>query len=143
MRPVAGVDAIRKSPWTAPRFLFGEPDIEPSEGAGRANAREGARHRRLRSVHRRDPRARHHRNRCWFIDTDYNEENFFVRHAYFLGANGPHQPLTTALKEEINEDAWASLYSATSRPLPGPSTGRIAVKVINHFGDEVLKVLGV
>jgi hypothetical protein len=28
---------------------------------------------------------------CWFIDTDYNEESFFVRHAYFLGANDPYK----------------------------------------------------
>jgi adenine-specific DNA-methyltransferase len=80
---------------------------------------------------------------CWFIDTDYNEESFFVRHAYFLGANDPYQSLKTALKVEIDEDAWASLYSDTSRLFPRPKTGRIAVKVINHFGDEVLKVFGV
>lgn len=80
---------------------------------------------------------------CWFIDTDYDEESFFVRHAYFLGANDPYGSLKTALKAEIDEDAWASLYADTSRPFPRPETGRIAVKVINHFGDEVLKVFGV
>jgi adenine-specific DNA-methyltransferase len=80
---------------------------------------------------------------CWFIATDYNEESFFVRHAYFLGANDPYGSLKTALKAEIDEDAWQSLYSDTSRPFPRPETGRIAVKVINHFGDEVLKVFGV
>jgi len=80
---------------------------------------------------------------CWFIDTDYNEESFFVRHAYFLGANDPYGSLKAALKAEIDEDAWQSLYSDTSRPFPRPETGRIAVKVINHFGDEVLKVFGV
>ncbi|MEO3384959.1 site-specific DNA-methyltransferase [Mesorhizobium sp. CAU 1741] len=80
---------------------------------------------------------------AWFIDTDYNEESFFVRHAYFLGANDPYKSLKTALKAEIDEDAWGTLYSDTSRPFPRPSTGRIAVKVINHFGDEVLKVFGV
>jgi adenine-specific DNA-methyltransferase len=80
---------------------------------------------------------------CWFIDSDYNEESFFVRHAYFLGANDPYGSLKTALKSEIDEDAWATLYSDTSRPFPRPDTGRVAVKVINHFGDEVLKVFGV
>jgi adenine-specific DNA-methyltransferase len=80
---------------------------------------------------------------AWFIDTDYNEESFFVRHAYFLGANDPYKSLKTALRAEIDEEAWAALYSDTSRPFPRPSTGRIAVKVINHFGDEVLKVFGV
>ncbi|MDP2760622.1 MAG: site-specific DNA-methyltransferase [Sideroxyarcus sp.] len=80
---------------------------------------------------------------CWFIDTDYNEESFFVRHAYFLGANDPYKALKTTLKAEINEEAWASLNSDTSRPFDKPKSGRIAVKVINHLGDEVMKVFRV
>ena len=77
---------------------------------------------------------------CWFIDTDYNEESFFVRHAYFLGANDPYKSLKTTLKAEINEEAWNSLHSDTSRPFEKPQSGRIAVKVINHLGDEAMKV---
>ncbi len=80
---------------------------------------------------------------CWFIDTDYNEESFFVRHAYFLGANDPYSALKTTLKAEIDAEAWASLYSDTSRPFKKPKSGRIAVKVINHLGDEVMKVFKV
>ncbi len=80
---------------------------------------------------------------CWFIDTDYNEESFFVRHAYFLGANDPYKSLKTTLKAEIDEDAWATLHSDVSRPFPNPESGRIAVKVINHLGDEVMKVFRV
>ena len=80
---------------------------------------------------------------CWFIDTDYNEESFFVRHAYFLGAEDPYKALKTTLKADIDEDAWASLNSDTSRPFPKPASGRIAVKVINHLGDEVMKVFRV
>jgi adenine-specific DNA-methyltransferase len=80
---------------------------------------------------------------CWFIDTDYNEESFFVRHAYFLGANDPYSALKTTLKAEINEEAWATLNSDTSRAFPKPKSGRIAVKVINHLGDEVMKVFRV
>ena len=80
---------------------------------------------------------------CWFIDTDYNEESFFVRHAYFLGANDPYKALKTTLKAEINEEAWATLQSDTSRPFEKPQSGRIAVKVINHLGDEVMKVFRV
>ena len=80
---------------------------------------------------------------CWFIDTDYNEESFFVRHAYFLGANDPYKSLKTTLKAEINQDAWSTLNSDTSRPFDRPSSGRIAVKVINHLGDEVMKVFRV
>jgi adenine-specific DNA-methyltransferase len=80
---------------------------------------------------------------CWFIDTDYNGESFFVRHAYFLGANDPYSALKTTLKAEINEEAWATLNRDESRPFPQPATGRIAVKVINHLGDEVMKVFRV
>jgi adenine-specific DNA-methyltransferase len=80
---------------------------------------------------------------AWFIDTDYNEESFFVRHAYFMGANDPYKSLKTSLKAEIDQEAWETLYRDTSRPFPRPSTGRFAVKVINHFGDEVMKVFGV
>jgi len=80
---------------------------------------------------------------CWFIDTDYNEESFFVRHAYFLGANDPYSALKTTLKAEINAEAWATLNSDTSRTFEKPKAGRIAVKVINHLGDEVMKVFRV
>ena len=80
---------------------------------------------------------------CWFVDTDYNEESFFVRHAYFLGANDPYNALKTTLKAEINPEAWATLNSDTSRPFEKPTNGRIAVKVINHLGDEVMKVFKV
>jgi adenine-specific DNA-methyltransferase len=80
---------------------------------------------------------------CWFIDTDYNEESFFVRHAYFLGANDPYSALKTTLKAEIDPEAWATLHSDTSRPFDKPKNGRVAVKVINHLGDEVMKVFRV
>ncbi|HZF95709.1 MAG TPA: site-specific DNA-methyltransferase [Allosphingosinicella sp.] len=80
---------------------------------------------------------------AWFVDTDYDEESFFVRQAYFLGANDPYKSLKTALQAEIDEDAWATLYSDTSRPFARPKGGKIAVKVINHFGDEVMKVFSV
>ena len=80
---------------------------------------------------------------CWFVDTDYNEESFFVRHAYFLGANDPYKSLRTTLKAEVNQEAWETLHSDTSRPFAKPTSGRIAVKVINHLGDEVMKVFRV
>jgi adenine-specific DNA-methyltransferase len=79
----------------------------------------------------------------WMVDTDYDGESFFVRHAYFLGDNDPFKSLKIALKADIDEDAWATLYRAISVPFDTPSTGRIAVKVINDYGDEVMKVLGV
>lgn len=80
---------------------------------------------------------------CWFIDTDYNEESFFIRHAYFLGANDPYSALKTSLKADINKEAWDTLHSDISRPFENPESGRIAVKVINHLGDEVLKIFRV
>jgi adenine-specific DNA-methyltransferase len=79
----------------------------------------------------------------WMIDTDYNEESFFVRHAYFLGANDPYKALKLTLKAEIDEEAWATLNSDISRAFGKPKSGRIAVKVINHLGDEVVKVFAV
>ena len=80
---------------------------------------------------------------AWFIDTNYNRESFFVRHAYFMGANDPYKALKTSLKAEIDKEAWATLYRDTSRPFMRPQSGRFAVKVINHFGDEVMKVFDV
>lgn len=78
---------------------------------------------------------------AWFIDTNYNGESFFVTHAYFLGADKPYDKLKKALKADINEDLWEELYTTTSRPFAKPKTGKVAVKVINHFGDEVMKVV--
>ena len=80
---------------------------------------------------------------AWFIDTNYNGESFFVRHAYFTGADQPYDKLKRALRADIDEAAWSALYSTTSRPFPKPATGKIAIKVINHYGDEELKVFEV
>jgi adenine-specific DNA-methyltransferase len=120
--------------------VFGEPDIEIlHEGDGRLMVH-------VKGVDVFDPATGDVRSdgpdgiACWFIDTDYNEESFFVRHAYFLGQNDPYGALKTTLKAEIDADVWASLNSAISRPFPTPKSGRIAVKVINHLGDEVMKV---
>lgn len=123
--------------------IFGEPDIEIED------APEGQIRVKIHGVDVFHPQTGEIASSgpegiaCWFIDTDYNEESFFVRHAYFLGANDPYKALKTTLKAEIDEDAWVSLNSDTSRPFDKPSTGRIAVKVINHLGDEVMKVFSV
>ena len=120
--------------------VFGEPDITVlPESDGRVKVK-------VNGVDVFDPSSGEVRSdgadgiACWFIDTDYNEESFFVRHAYFLGANDPYGALKTTLRAEINEDAWATLHSDTSRAFVKPKHGRIAVKVINHLGDEVMKV---
>jgi len=123
--------------------IFGEPDIEILE-PGKPQIRV-----KVRGVDVFDPSTGEVRSddtdkiACWFIDTDYNGESFFVRHAYFLGQNDPYKALKTTLKAEIDEDAWASLHSDVSRPFPRPKSCRIAVKVINHLGDEVMKVFRV
>ncbi len=123
--------------------IFGEPDIDILEADG------GQVRVKVNGVDVFHPNTGEVRSdgaegiACWFIDTDYNEESFFVRHAYFLGANDPYKSLKTTLKAEINEEAWASLNSDTSRPFVKPKSGRIAVKVINHLGDEVMKVFRV
>ena len=128
--------------------IFGEPDIDilPVEGDG---AEPGQFQVKVNGVDVFDPSKGEVRSddtdgiACWFIDTDYDEESFFVRHAYFLGAGDPYKALKTTLKAEINEDAWATLRSDLSRPFDRPTSGRIAVKVINHLGDEVMKVFRV
>ena len=123
--------------------IFGEPDIDVLD------ADEGQIQVRVNGVDVFHPNTGEVRSdgpediACWFIDTDYNQESFFVRHAYFLGAGDPYKSLKTTLKAEIDEAAWATLHSATSRPFPRPESGRIAVKVINHLGDEVMKVFRV
>jgi adenine-specific DNA-methyltransferase len=123
--------------------IFGEPDIDILD------VEEGQVQVRINGVDVFDPSSGEVRSdnadgiACWFIDTDYNEESFFVRHAYFLGANDPYKSLKTTLRAEINEEAWESLNSDTSRPFDRPKSGRIAVKVINHLGDEVMKVFRV
>lgn len=123
--------------------IFGEPDIDILDAA------EGQVCVKVNGVDVFHPNTGEVRSdgadgiACWFIDTDYNEESFFVRHAYFLGANDPYKALKTTLKAEINEEAWATLNSDTSRPFDKPKSGRIAVKVINHLGDEVMKVFKV
>ena len=80
---------------------------------------------------------------CWFVDTDYDQESFFVRQAYFLGAKNPYETLKKTLKADINEETWESLHSNVSRPFPKPKSGYVAVKVINHLGDEVMKEIRV
>ena len=120
--------------------VFGEPDIEVRAADG------GKLQVEIKGVEVFDPTTGEVRTSgvediaCWFIDTDYDQESFFVRHAYFLGGRDPYDKLKRALKAEIDEDAWATLYSAISRPFPKPKSSQIAVKVINHYGDEVLKV---
>lgn len=123
--------------------IFGEPDIDIQD------ADDGQIQVQIRGVDVFDPSTGEVRSdnakdiACWFIDTDYNGESFFVRHAYFLGQNDPYKSLKTTLKAEINQDAWDTLNSDVSRPFPKPDSGRIAVKVINHLGDEVMKIFRV
>jgi adenine-specific DNA-methyltransferase len=124
-------------------MVFGEPDVEIKK------QKDGTLIAEIKGIDVYDPTTGEIRSSstddmaCWFIDTDYNGESFFVRHAYFTGSDEPYDKLKRALKAEIDEAAWSSLYSTKSRPFEKPSTGKIAVKVINHYGDEVLKVFEV
>jgi adenine-specific DNA-methyltransferase len=122
-------------------MVFGEPDIKiTTEGI------DGYLTVEVRGLDVYDPTTGQIRSSstddiaCWFIDTDYNGESFFVRHAYFTGGDEPYEKLKRALRADIDESAWSTLYSTISRPFAPPETGKIAVKVINHYGDEVLKV---
>ena len=123
--------------------IFGEPDIDVLD------AEDGQIQVKVKGVDVFHPNTGEIRSdnadgiAGWFVDSDYNEESFFVRHAYFLGANDPYKALRTTLKAEINQEAWDTLYSDTSRPFAKRASGRIAVKGINHLGDEVIKVFRV
>jgi adenine-specific DNA-methyltransferase len=121
-------------------MVFGEPDLEVRRvGDGKIEVE-------IKGLDIYDPTTGQIRSNstddiaCWFIDTNYNGESFFVRHAYFTGADNPYDKLKRALRAEVDESAWLMLYSTKSRPFDPPETGKIAVKVINHYGDEVLKI---
>lgn len=120
--------------------IYGEPDLDVRK------EKDGKLVVEIRGVDVYDPttgQIRSHSTEdiaCWFIDTAYNGESFFVRHPYFTGNTDPYERLKRALRAEIDEAAWSALYSTISRPFDPPKTGKIAVKVINHYGDEVLKV---
>jgi adenine-specific DNA-methyltransferase len=135
-----GDDFLKKTGAANLFMVFGEPDIEIGK------TKDGKIEIVIKGLDIYDPTTGQIRSNttddiaCWFIDTDYNEESFFVRHAYFTGADQPYEKLKRALKAEIDESAWSALYSTKSRPFDPPDTGKIAVKVINHYGDEVLKV---
>jgi adenine-specific DNA-methyltransferase len=128
-------------------MVFGEPDVDIKK------QKDGQITVEIKGVDVYDPTTGQIRSAstddiaCWFIDTDYNGESFFVRHAYFTGATkdgeGPYDKLKRALRADIDEAAWSTLYSTVSRPFANPESGKIAVKVINHYGDEVLKVFEV
>jgi adenine-specific DNA-methyltransferase len=136
-----GDDLLKKTGAGNLFMVFGEPDLLVSQ------QKDGKRVITVRGIDVYDPTTGQIRSHstddiaCWFIDTDYNGESFFVRHAYFCGKDQPYDKLKRALHAEVNEDAWKALYSTVSRPFEIPKTGKIAVKVINHYGDEVLKVL--
>lgn len=123
-------------------MVFGEPDIEIRKEGDEYVAE-------IRGLDIYDPTTGAVKSHdtgdiaCWFIDTNYDGESFFVRHAYFTGAGDPYEKLKRALRADIDEAAWETLYQTVSRPFKKPDTGKIAVKVINHYGDEVLKVYAV
>ena len=121
-------------------MVFGEPDLEIKA------AKNGDVMVEIRGVDVYDPTTRQIRSAstddiaCWFIDTNDNGESFFVRHACFTGADEPYEKLKRALRADIDEAAWSALYATRSMPFPRPATGKIAIKVINHYGEELLKV---
>jgi adenine-specific DNA-methyltransferase len=141
-------------------MVFGEPDVEIRRAGKRTTPTYTKKSKtdqtvaaqfvaEIKGVDIYDPTTGQIRNSstddiaCWFIDTDYNGESFFVRHAYFTGADEPYEKLKRALRADIDEAAWQTLYSTVSRPFDKPSTGKIAIKVINHYGDEVMKIFPV
>ncbi len=138
-----GEDLLKKTGAGNLFMVFGEPDVAIKK------VKDGKITVEIKGVDVYDPTTGAIRSSstddiaCWFIDTNYNSESFFVRHAYFTGAEEPYEKLKRALRAESDEAAGSALYSTTSRPFDPPEKGKIAVKVINHYGDEVLKVFAV
>ena len=99
-------------------MVFGEPDVEIKTQQGRQDRRST-----IKGVDVYDPTTGEIRSSstddiaCWFIDTDYNGESFFVRHAYFTGADEPYEKLKRALRAEIDEAAWSALYCHHQPPV--------------------------
>ena len=143
-----GEDMLKKTGSGNLFIVFGEPDIQPVDAkTGKLKPLKNGQYQiEVFGVDIYDPTTGEVNSHdtdgiaCWFIDTNYNEESFFVRHVYFTGAEAPYNKLKRALKAEINEAAWSEINATKSRPFEKPKTGKIAVKVINHYGDEVLKV---
>ena len=137
---VMGDELLKKTGAGNLFMVFGEPDVEIEKQKNGQIIVE------IKGVDVYDPTTGQIRSAstddiaCWFIDSNYNSESFFVRHAYFTGTEEPYDKLKRTLRAEIDEAAWSSLYSTVSRPFDKPETGKFAVKVINHYGDEVLKV---
>ncbi|GAA1935436.1 hypothetical protein GCM10009775_29090 [Microbacterium aoyamense] len=136
-------DALKKTGAGNLFTVFGEPDIELRAAMVDPPLLEIE----LHGVDVYDPSTGAVRSRqtdrvaLWMIDTDYDDEAFFVRHCYFTGGGDPMKKLERALKADIDPDAWAALYRTVSLPFERPSTGKIAIKVINDYGDEVMKVI--
>ena len=126
-----------------PFIVFGEPDIEVTK------TEQDELTVTIKGVDVYDPKQDEVRSDnadnidCWMLDTDYNEEAFFARHVYFPGRDKVYDAFKKFLNNDIDAEEWESVAKTTSRPFPRPKTGRIAVKVINHFGDEVMKIFEV
>ena len=136
-------DELLKKTGTGNLFMvFGEPDIDVRPVGDNQLQVE------IRGLDVYDPTTGELRSSsvddiaAWFLDTNYDGDAFFVRHAYFTGADDPYDKLRRALRADISDDAWATVNSNVSRPFPRPRTGKVAIKVINHYGDEVMKVVG-
>ena len=133
-----------KSTGTGNLFVvFGEPDIDIIE-------QDDGRYRvKIKGVDIFNPKTGEVKSSdtkdiaCWFVDTNYNAQSFFVRQAYFLGQKNPYEQLRKTLNTTIDREAWESIYRDESRPFDKPETHHIAVKIINHLGDEVMKVFRV
>ncbi len=135
-----GQDLLKKTGAANLFMVFGEPDVDVRR------LKNGKIEVEVKGLDVYDPTTGEVRSAttadiaCWFVDTDYNGESFFVRHAYFTGEGEPFERLKKSLRADIDESAWSALYSTVSRPFDPPDSGKIAVKVINHYGDEVMKI---
>jgi very-short-patch-repair endonuclease len=128
--------------------VFGQPDvrISPSPPAGRAGV--GATYIvELRGVDIYDPLTGEvHSERgknvaAWFLDTDYDGKTFKIAQAFFPGDPDAWEKLQRALKAQIDPEAFERMRGTNSFPFTPGEHNRIAVKVIDFRGNEVVRVV--
>jgi adenine-specific DNA-methyltransferase len=121
--------------------VFGQPDVDVHPSHGKTWVAE------LRGVDTYDPttgEVKSSRGRdvaAWFLDHDYDGRTFCVCQAFFPGGDNPWAKLGRALRGVIDEEAFARMRGTKSAPFRPGDHNRVAVKVIDFRGNEVIKVV--
>jgi len=121
--------------------VFGQPDV------GVQKHKDGTYRVELRGVDIYDPltgkvhSARGEDVAAWFLDTDYDGMTFHICQAFFPGDADAWEKLQRALKAQIDPEAFEQMRGTVSFPFEPGEHKRIAVKVIDFQGNEVVRVV--